>query len=44
VHLILVYAAYNGNLLLMVRVAEALVNPIIGDKVQSIRWDKEKNI
>ena len=32
----------NGNLLLMVRVAEALVNPVAKDKVQSIRWDKEK--
>ena len=32
----------NGNLLLMVRVAEALLNPIIGDKVCCIRWDKEK--
>lgn len=30
----------NGNLLLMVRVAEALTNPIIDNKIYSIRWDK----
>lgn len=29
----------NGNLLLMVRVAEALKSPIIEDKIHSIRWD-----
>ncbi|MBO9714197.1 glycosidase [Sphingomonas sp.] len=28
----------NGNLLLMVRVAEALVEPIDGDHVRTIRW------
>jgi predicted GH43/DUF377 family glycosyl hydrolase len=31
----------NGNLLMMVRVAEALVNPVIHDHVHCIRWDKE---
>src|SRR5580765_1302289 len=30
----------NGNLLLMVRVAEALSNPIVDDKVYSLRWDE----
>jgi predicted GH43/DUF377 family glycosyl hydrolase len=29
----------NGNLLLMVRVAEALRHPVVGNKVRSIRWD-----
>jgi len=33
----------NGNLLIMVRVAEALVQPVIDDKVRCIRWDAEKN-
>jgi predicted GH43/DUF377 family glycosyl hydrolase len=28
----------NGNLLLMVRVAEALAEPILGDHVRAIRW------
>ncbi len=32
----------NGNLLLMVRVAEALKNPVVNDKVHAIRWDKEQ--
>jgi hypothetical protein len=32
----------NGNLLMMVRVAEALANPVGGGKVRSIRWDKER--
>jgi predicted GH43/DUF377 family glycosyl hydrolase len=32
----------NGNLLLMVRVAEALSQPLLNDKVRCIRWDKEK--
>jgi len=32
----------NGNLLLMVRVAEALKTPIFGDKVHAIRWDEER--
>jgi predicted GH43/DUF377 family glycosyl hydrolase len=30
----------NGNLLLIVRVAEALRTPIFGDKVHAIRWDE----
>ncbi len=29
----------NGNLLMMVRVAEALSNPIAENKIHSIRWD-----
>lgn len=33
----------NGNLLLMVRVAEALVKPITDNKIHSIRWDKSGN-
>jgi predicted GH43/DUF377 family glycosyl hydrolase len=32
----------NGNLLMMVRVAEALSNPVIKDKVRCIRWNKDK--
>ncbi len=32
----------NGNLLMMVRVAEALSNAVVNDKVHCIRWDKEK--
>ncbi len=32
----------NGNLLIMVRVAEALSSAVVGDKVHCIRWDKEK--
>jgi len=32
----------NGNIILMLRVAEALSKPIIGDKIHSIRWDMEK--
>jgi predicted GH43/DUF377 family glycosyl hydrolase len=32
----------NGHLLIMVRVAETLVNPVVGDKVLSIRWDEVK--
>ncbi len=32
----------NGNLLLMVRVAEALVNAVFDNKVHCIRWDKNK--
>jgi beta-1,2-mannobiose phosphorylase / 1,2-beta-oligomannan phosphorylase len=31
----------NGNLLLMVRVAEALREPIAGDKIHSIRWEAD---
>ncbi len=33
----------NGNLLMMVRVAEALKTPIAGNKVRSIRWDNEND-
>ncbi|MFN2438618.1 MAG: hypothetical protein ABR503_05425 [Chitinophagaceae bacterium] len=32
----------NGNLLMMVRIAEALVKPVSEDKVHCIRWDAEK--
>src|ERR1700684_390634 len=32
----------NGNLLMMVRVAEALSNPVIKNKVRCIRWNKDK--
>jgi len=32
----------NGNLLLMVRIAEALSEPVFDDKIHCIRWDKEK--
>jgi len=32
----------NGNLLMMVRVAEAISNPVIKDKVKCIRWDADK--
>lgn len=32
----------NGNLLLMVRVAEALTKPIADGKVHAIRWDADK--
>ncbi len=31
----------NGNLLIMVRVAEALKDPVFNDKAHCIRWDKE---
>ena len=31
----------SGNLLLMVRVAEALVEPVAGDNVRAIRWTPE---
>ena len=33
----------NGNLLMMVRVAEALSNAVYNEEVHCIRWDKEKN-
>lgn len=29
----------NGNLLMMVRVAEALKNPVVGNEIHAIRWD-----
>lgn len=32
----------NGNLIMIVRVAEALSNPVSDDKVKCIRWDTEK--
>ena len=32
----------NGNLLMMVRIAEALENPVADDKAHCIRWDAEK--
>ncbi|MCK5134930.1 MAG: hypothetical protein KAR19_04020 [Bacteroidales bacterium] len=32
----------NGNLLLMVRIAEALRNPVNDGKINSIRWDERK--
>jgi beta-1,2-mannobiose phosphorylase / 1,2-beta-oligomannan phosphorylase len=31
----------NGNLLMMVRVAEALANPVVNEKVRCIRWTRE---
>lgn len=33
----------NGNLLIMVRIAEALSKAVINDKVHCIRWDKENS-
>ena len=33
----------SGNLMMMVRVAEALSNPVAGTNVYTIRWDEEKN-
>ena len=32
----------NGNLLMMVRVAEALTKPVVNDQVHCIRWDAAK--
>ena len=32
----------NGNLMIMVRVAEALSNAVNGNKVHCIRWDQTK--
>jgi predicted GH43/DUF377 family glycosyl hydrolase len=32
----------NGNVLMMVRVAEALREPVIGNKVHAIRWDAQR--
>ena len=32
----------NGNFLMMVRVAEALSDAVVNDKVYTIRWDKER--
>ncbi|WP_080057228.1 glycoside hydrolase family 130 protein [Spirosoma aerolatum] len=31
----------NGNLLIMIRVAEALNQPIIGEQIHAIRWDEQ---
>ena len=33
----------NGNLLMMVRVAEALSNPVVNNKAYNIRWDEKKS-
>lgn len=32
----------NGNLLIMIRVAEALQQPIVGEQIHAIRWDQER--
>lgn len=32
----------NGNIIIMVRIAEALTNPIFDNKIHSIRWDEKK--
>ncbi len=32
----------NGNLLMMVRVAESLISPVVNDHAHCIRWDNEK--
>jgi len=32
----------NGNIIIMVRIAEALKTPVIENKIHSIRWDSEK--
>jgi len=32
----------NGNLLIMIRVAEALRQPIVGTQIHNIRWDVER--
>ena len=34
----------NGNLLLMVRIAEALREPVVDGKVHAIRWDSQEQI
>ena len=34
----------NGNLLMMVRIAEALRKPIVGGNVHSIRWDFKEGV
>ena len=31
----------NGNIIIMVRIAEALKTPVFDDKIHSIRWDPE---
>lgn len=32
----------NGNIIIMVRIAEALKTPVFDDQIHSIRWDPEK--
>jgi len=32
----------NGNIILMVRIAEALKNPIVGNEVKALRWDENR--
>ena len=32
----------NGNIIIMVRIAEALKSPVFDNKIHSIRWDSEK--
>lgn len=32
----------NGNIIIMVRIAEALKSPVFNNKIHSIRWDSEK--
>jgi predicted GH43/DUF377 family glycosyl hydrolase len=32
----------NGNIILMIRIAEALKTPVFDNKIHSIRWDPEK--
>jgi len=32
----------NGNIIIMVRIAEALKSPVFDNKIHSIRWDTEK--
>ncbi len=32
----------NGNIIIMVRIAEALKSPVVNNKIHSIRWDTEK--
>ena len=34
----------NGNLLMMVRIAEALKNPIVGGNVHAVRWDNGRYV
>src|SRR5437773_4945433 len=36
------YRLPSGNLMMMVRVAEALSHPVVEDNVYTIRWDAEK--
>ena len=34
----------NGNLMLMVRIAEALKNPINDGYINAVRWDEKKDM